>query len=156
MVTNGTQLEDANNQPVMKDDIICVHNGIVVNVDELWENHPSLVREHEIDTEILPALIRMELNNDQSIESSVKNTINKVFGTASIAATFADLEKFVLATNNGSLYVIHNNKDIIYFASERAMLNGLSKKMSLQETIGEFEFFQLRAKSNVNFRFKRF
>ena len=113
---------------LLKDDIICIHNGIVVNVDELWESHPSLVREHEIDTEILPALIRMELNNGFPIESSVKKTINKVFGTVSIAATFADLEKFVLATNNGSLYVIHNNKDIIYFASERAMLNGLSKE----------------------------
>jgi glutamine---fructose-6-phosphate transaminase (isomerizing) len=64
LVTNGTQLEDANNQPVIKDDIICIHNGIVVNVDELWKKHPSLVRENEIDTEILPALIRMELNND--------------------------------------------------------------------------------------------
>ena len=105
LVTNGTQLEDANNQPVVKDDIICIHNGIVVNVDELWKKHPSLVREHEIDTEVLPALIRMELNNGNSVEYSIKNSINKVFGTASIATTFADLEKFVLATNNGSLYV---------------------------------------------------
>jgi glutamine---fructose-6-phosphate transaminase (isomerizing) len=146
LVTNGTQLEDANNQPVIKDDIICVHNGIVVNVDDLWKEHPGLIRENEIDTEILPALIRMELNNGISIESSIKKTINKVFGTASIATTFADLEKFVLATNNGSLYVIHN-KDIIYFASERAMLNGLIKKISLEEKIGKFKFFQLKAKS---------
>ena len=156
LVTNGTQLEAENNQPVIKDDIICIHNGIVVNVDELWENHPSLVRENEIDTEVLPALIRMELNNGKSIESSVKNTINKVFGTASIAITFADLEKFVLATNNGSLYVIHNNKDIIYFASERAMLYGLIKKLSLQEKIGEFDFFQLRAKNMLVLDFKDF
>lgn len=160
LVTNGTQLEDANNQPVVKDDIICIHNGIVVNVDELWKKHPSLVREHEIDTEVLPALIRMELNNGNSVEYSIKNSINKVFGTASIATTFADLEKFVLATNNGSLYVIHNNKDIIYFASERAMLNGLVKKMSLKDTIGDFEFFQLRAKTMLvldleNFTFNK-
>lgn len=156
LVTNGTQLADANNQPVMKDDVICIHNGIVVNVDELWENHPSLVRENEIDTEVLPALIRMELNNGNSIESSVKNTIDKVFGTASIAATFTDLEKFILATNNGSLYVIHNNKDIIYFASERAMLNGLVKKMSLKDTIGDFEFFQIRAKNMLVLDLKDF
>ena len=145
LVTNGTQLEDANNQPVIKDDIICIHNGIVVNVDELWGKHSSLVRENEIDTEVLPALIRMELNSGNSLEYSVKNSIDKVFGTVSIATTFADLDKFVLATNNGSLYVIHNNKDIIYFASERAMLNGLVKKMSLKENIGDFDFFQLRA-----------
>ena len=60
LVTNGTQLEDANNQPVIKDEIICIHNGIVVNVDELWEKHPSLTRNNEIDTEVLPSLIRMD------------------------------------------------------------------------------------------------
>ena len=43
LVTNGSQLEDANNQPVMKDDIVCIHNGIVVNVDELWSKHKSLI-----------------------------------------------------------------------------------------------------------------
>lgn len=156
LVTNGTQLEDANNQPVVKDDIICIHNGIVVNVDELWTEHPNLVRENEIDTEVLPALIRMELTEGNSLELSVVKTINKVFGTASIAMTFSDLNKFVLATNNGSLYIIHNNKDIVYFASERAMLNGLVKKMSLKDTIGEFEFFQLRANNIFTLNFDYF
>ena len=156
LVTNGTQLEKENNQPVTKEDIICIHNGIVVNVDGLWEHHSSLVRENEIDTEVLLALVRMELNDGKSVECSVKNTINKVIGTASIAMTFADLDKFVLATNNGSLYVIHNNRDIIYFASERAMLQGLIEKMSLQEKIGEFDFFQLRAKNMLVLDFEDF
>ena len=156
LVTNGTQLEDANNQPVVKDDIICIHNGIVVNVDDLWDSHPNLVRENEIDTEVLPALIRMELSNGNSVESSVAKTINKVFGTASVAMTFNDMNKFVLATNNGSLYIIHNNKDIVYFASERAMLNGLIKKMSLNDIIGDFEFFQLRTNNIFTIDFDGF
>lgn len=145
LVTNGTQLEDANNQPVIKDDIICIHNGIVVNVDELWQQHPKLVRNDEIDTEVLPALIRSELNEGYSLENSVSKTINKVFGTASLAMTFADIEKFVLATNNGSLYILHNNKDIVFFASERAMLNGLLKKLPIENKIGNFKLFQLKA-----------
>ena len=145
LVTNGTQLEDANNQPVVKDGIICIHNGIVVNVNELWGEHPNLIRENEIDTEVLPSLIRNELNSGSSLEFAIKNTLDKVFGTASVALAFNDLSKFALATNNGSLYVIHNNKDIIYFASERAMLNGLVKKMSLEDKIGHCQFFQLRA-----------
>lgn len=145
LVTNGTQLEDVNNQPVVKDGIICIHNGIVVNVDELWESHPNITRENEIDTEVLPSLIRDELNSGSGLDLAIKKTLDKVFGTASVALAFNDLSKFALATNNGSLYVIHNNKDIIYFASERAMLNGLIKKMSLKDKIGEFQFFQLRA-----------
>ena len=52
LVTNGTQLEDKNNQPIIKDGIIGIHNGIIVNVDTLWENFSDLHRENEIDTEV--------------------------------------------------------------------------------------------------------
>lgn len=156
LVTNGTQLEDANNQPVLKDGIICIHNGIVVNADELWEKNPNLNRQNEIDTEILPSLIREELKSKSSLDFAIKNTINKVFGTASVALAFNDLNKFALATNNGSLYIIHNNKDILYFASERAMLNGLIEKMSLKEKIGDFDFFQLKANELLVLDTKKF
>jgi glutamine---fructose-6-phosphate transaminase (isomerizing) len=144
LVTNGTQLEDANNQPVLKDGVICVHNGIVVNADDLWEKNPNLTRQNDIDTEILPSLIREELKSKSSLDFAIKNTINKVFGTASVALAFNDLNKFALATNNGSLYVIHNNKDFLCFASERAILNGLLERVSLEENIGSFDFFQLK------------
>ena len=156
LVTNGTQLEDKNNQPVVNDDIICVHNGIVVNVDELWSNHRKLNRKYEIDTEVISALVRMDLNEGNSVESSVVNSIEKVFGTASIAMTFTDIQKFVLATNNGSLYILHNNEDIIYFASERGMLNGLVKRMSLKDKIGSFELFQLKANHIFTINTKNF
>ncbi len=33
LVTNGSQLEDVNNQPVVKDGIVGIHNGIIVNED---------------------------------------------------------------------------------------------------------------------------
>lgn len=145
LVTNGTQLDDINNQPVIKDDIICIHNGIVVNVDDLWNNHKKINREYEIDTEVIPALVRKELNKGKTVTSSVVDSFKKIIGTASIAMTFSDINKFVLATNNGSLYILHNDKDIIYFASERAMLNSLAKKLCLKNMIGSFQLFQLKA-----------
>lgn len=144
LVTNGTQLEDENNQPVIKDGIICVHNGIIVNSDELWEENFNLVRQYQIDTEILPSLIRHQLNLKSSLDYAIKSSICKVFGTVSVALAFNDLSKFVLATNNGSLYVIHNN-DILFFASERAILNELIKNLTLEKVIGSFEFFQIKA-----------
>ena len=122
LVTNGTQLNDANNQPVVKDGIIGVHNGIVVNVDDLWAQHPDITRENEIDTEVLLALIRSEIDVENSVKKAVAKSINKVVGTVATALVFDDLAEFVLATNNGSLYTIHNNKDILFFASERYML----------------------------------
>ena len=60
LVTNGSQLHEVNNQPVLKDGIIIIHNGIIVNADELWEQHPELKRDYLIDTEIIPALIRKD------------------------------------------------------------------------------------------------
>ena len=147
LVTNGSQLHDTNNQPVIKEDIVCVHNGIIVNHEELWRNNPKLKRHYEIDTEILPSLIRKELSNEKSVDCAVVSAMNEIVGTASIALTFCDLNKFVLATNNGSLYIVHNNKDIIYFASEKAILLKLINKMSLQEKIGNFELFQLESNS---------
>jgi glutamine---fructose-6-phosphate transaminase (isomerizing) len=143
LVTNGTQLDDANNQPVIKDGIVGVHNGIVVNVDELWYEHSKITRDNEIDTEVLLSLIRMELN-DQSIENAVSSSINKVFGTVSTALVFDDLDKFILATNNGSLYIIQNNKDVLFFASERFMLAEFEKKIDLS-VIGDYKIEQIEA-----------
>tara|TARA_B100001758_G_scaffold239331_1_gene243539 strand:+ start:1106 stop:3136 length:2031 start_codon:yes stop_codon:yes gene_type:complete len=144
LVTNGSQINSYNNQPVFKDGIICIHNGIIVNADNLWIKNKNLLRKYEIDTEILPTLVRKEINYGHSIEFSVKEVINKIYGTVSAALSFVDIEKFILATNNGSLYVLNNEKDIIYFASELYILKELSKKLSLNNKIGDFKIFQLK------------
>ncbi len=67
LVTNGSQLQEENNQPVLKEGIILIHNGIIVNVDELWKQHPDLHRHYRIDTEIIPALIRNELKQQNDL-----------------------------------------------------------------------------------------
>ncbi len=56
LVTNGSQLNDVNNQPVVKDGIIGIHNGIIVNEGELWSRHPEITETYEIDTEVMLAL----------------------------------------------------------------------------------------------------
>jgi glucosamine--fructose-6-phosphate aminotransferase (isomerizing) len=144
LVTNGSQLDDNNNQPVIKDNIIGVHNGIVLNVDELWDENQDIKREFEIDSEIILSLIRSNLNKNNDLETSVSKSLNKIFGTVSIALSFQDINKFILATNNGSLYVIHNNKDILFFASEQYILKKLNTKLKLESIIGEFEISQIK------------
>jgi asparagine synthetase B (glutamine-hydrolysing) len=148
LVTNGTQLHDANNQPVIKDGIVGVHNGIVVNVDELWKQHPQIKRENEIDTEVLLALVRMELNKGESMQNAVSKSINKVFGTVATALAFDDRKQFALATNNGSLYVLSNYKDILFFASERFMLSEFEKKINLSK-IGDYKIKQIQANHGI-------
>jgi glucosamine 6-phosphate synthetase-like amidotransferase/phosphosugar isomerase protein len=48
LITNG--LKD--NQPVMRDDVIAIHNGIVVNDEEIW-NDLSVERKYQIDSEVI-------------------------------------------------------------------------------------------------------
>ncbi len=148
LVTNGTQLNDENNQPVIKDGIVAIHNGIIVNIDKLWEENPILKRDFEIDTEVLLSLIRYQINQNLTLEESISSTINQIFGTVSTALVLDDLNKFVLATNNSSLYVISNEKDILFFASESYMLNKFTKIVDIKE-IGEYTIKQVETNNGI-------
>jgi asparagine synthetase B (glutamine-hydrolysing) len=146
LVTNGSQLNDNNNQPVVKDGLVAVHNGIVVNVDELWKNNPDINRSFEIDTEVMLSLLRKNTKT-MSLQSSVASMVNDVFGTVATAMVLNDINKFVLATNNGSLYYIRA-KDVLFFASEQFMLTEFEKKMNLSD-IGEYKLEQLKPNTGL-------
>jgi glutamine---fructose-6-phosphate transaminase (isomerizing) len=130
LVTNGSQLEDVNNQPVVKDGIVGIHNGIVVNEDELWANHTTSKREYEIDTEVIYSVLRNYLNELGNTIDAVKKTNKELFGTVSTGFFINDREEFVVYTNNGSLYVLTNNKDIFIYGSENDILKRLIKNKS--------------------------
>ncbi len=130
LVTNGSQLHEHNNQPVIKDGIFTIHNGIITNVEQIWKANQSFKRKYLIDTEIIPTLIRHELDKNYDIVISYSNALSKLEGTYSIASMFKDLEQFVLATNNGSLYYLTDNDLYFIFASEKYFLEKLKHKLS--------------------------
>lgn len=154
LVTNGSQLNDNNNQPVVKDGIVAIHNGIIVNVNDLWAKYPNLKREYEIDTEVFLSILRFQLQSN-SLETAISETFNDTFGTVSIALAFNDLNRFVLASNNGSLYVLHNNKDILFFASEKYMLSQFVKKVDLS-VIGDFTIEQVNPNTGITINLNEF
>ncbi len=104
LVTNGSQLTPANNQPVAVDGVVAVHNGIIVNVDDLWVRHPELRRQAEVDTEVLLALIARAVAGGRSPVQAVRDAFGEIQGTASCAILFPEWRTLVLATNHGSLY----------------------------------------------------
>lgn len=146
LVTNGSQLNPENNQPTVKSGIVGVHNGIITNADDLWAINDDLERQYEIDTEVLLSMVRKNVTHSNYIESAVSKAFSSIEGTASVALMFEDYDKFVLATNNGSLYVLIGPK-ILYFASERAMLSKLAKRCGFHSVISEFKITQLRPNS---------
>jgi hypothetical protein len=149
LVTNGTQLNDDNNQPIVRDGIIAVHNGIVANDSELWEKHKVLKRAYEIDTEVLLAIINEKNTSGLSIEESVLQAIDEIEGTASLALMFSDHNKFVLATNNGSLYYLTNENDVLLFASERNTINKVVEKNDLAKKFGKVNIKQVQPNTGL-------
>lgn len=156
LVTNGSQLKEENNQPVVKNGIVGIHNGIIVNADELWNANPDLKRDYEIDTEILLSLIRKE-STSCSLPTAISNALNKIEGTVSSALLFDDRNEIALFTNNGSLYYILEN-DFLLFASEEYFLKQVQKEMKIDFTINQikaWEGFVLNINSFQKIAFKQ-
>lgn len=123
LVTNGYEHENRNNQPVVSGVAIAVHNGIIVNHEEIWEKHPDLLRTTELDSEIIPALLSQYARSGLSMEEWMPGLFSEIRGTASTAVLLADRPVLMLATNNGSLYYVQNKENTeVVFASERFIL----------------------------------
>lgn len=124
LVTNGTQLADHNNQPVVRSGVVGVHNGIVVNEAELWAQAGEQPK-YDIDTEALLALFAARLRQGDDSLEAIRTLQRVVRGNFSIALLPSDRAELVLATNTGSLYLTWVDGVVLVFASERAMLRDL-------------------------------
>ncbi|REJ82334.1 MAG: hypothetical protein DWQ44_07805 [Bacteroidetes bacterium] len=145
LVTNGSQENNNNNQPVIKDEAVAVHNGIIVNVDDLWKKYSSIPREFEVDTEVLIALIRQKMREDKSMEASVREAFSEIYGAASIAMLNADTRNLLLATNTGSLYsCIDPENKLLIFSSEKFILESLINNLKLENKLGKLEIEWLK------------
>tara|TARA_Y100001935_G_scaffold253199_1_gene258808 strand:+ start:37661 stop:39688 length:2028 start_codon:yes stop_codon:yes gene_type:complete len=150
LVTNGSQLRSSNNQPVIKNSLVGIHNGIIVNHDDLWKKNKNIKKEYDIDTEVLLSIIGHEVaKNKDSLENILTNSINEVFGTVAMAIFFKDLNKFAISTNNGSLYKISKENQLLIFASEENILDEVSKKIKLNRSIGNFKIEQILPESGT-------
>ena len=132
LVTNGTQLDDDNNQPIVKDDLVGIHNGIIVNDAALWDANPDLHRQCKIDTEVMLALLRGRLDKGYTLPAAIARTERDIEGTVSTALLVPDTLSLLLFTNHGSLYTLSNNKDILCFASESHPLAVLARELKLK------------------------
>lgn len=123
LVTNG----HFDNQPVVRDGIVVLHNGIIVNSGEIWGkigDKPGL----EIDTEILPAIVRHEMNISTSLSSVANKVIELCEGVVNCAILIPEDGKLLLLTNNGSLHTGLRNGNF-FFSSEAFPL----KKIGCEE-----------------------
>ncbi len=120
LVTNGT----GDNQPVSREQVLVLHNGIVVNEAAIWKElgkKPEL----EVDTEVIPAIIASHLASGGSIETAADRVLAIAEGVVACAALIPKLGKLLLFSNNGSLYVGDKSGGLV-FSSERYPLEQIS------------------------------
>ena len=116
LITNGS----SDNQPVISENALIIHNGIVTNEDELWneiEQTPKL----SIDTEIILKYLEFKINSESNLENICEELLTKIEGTISIAVLLPKFGKLILLSNNGSLF-LNTTETTTYFASENYTL----------------------------------
>lgn len=136
LVTNGRAELPQNNQPVRWGDVTVIHNGIIVNVDRLWQTYPQLSRHAEVDTEILAALISNAMDTRFDPVFATQETYALIEGAASIAWVHAGGDSLVLASNTGDLYRAGLALDQgLVFASEHFILESALRNVGQASAI---------------------
>ncbi|WP_116963013.1 glucosamine 6-phosphate synthetase [Fastidiosibacter lacustris] len=112
LITNGL----SDNQPVVRGNIMAIHNGIIVNDEEVW-HELSIARSLKIDSEVLVAIAEEHLLNGGAVEAIPGKILSLCKGVIACALVLVEHGKLILFSNNGSLYIGEKGKDI-YFSSE--------------------------------------
>lgn len=128
LATNGSQTQNCNNQPVVTQNTVGVHNGIVVNEAFLWKKIKKKPK-YEIDTEALFELINFYVEGGYLHKGAIQKAYQDIEGSASVAMLFQYADYAALATNTGSLYAIRlNSPKALIFASESYILKKWKQK----------------------------
>lgn len=117
LITNGL----GDNQPVIRDNICAIHNGIIVNEKEVWDKLTAK-RKYQIDSEVIVAIVEEHIKDNGEIAEIPNKVLSLCRGVVACALVLPQYGKLVLFSNNGSLYVGYIEEDI-YFASERYALD---------------------------------
>jgi len=119
LITNGL----LDNQPVVRNNICVIHNGIIVNDEDVWKK-TGLERKYQIDSEVIVAITEEHLLQNGELSDLPHKVFSICEGIIACALIIPNKGKILLFSNNGSLYVGENETDF-YFASERFPLVGI-------------------------------
>lgn len=143
MVTNGNSDNHENNQPVIKEGLVCIHNGIVTNEDALWQRYGELQRLFEVDTEVIVSLVDLFRRRGDALPTAAASAFAELEGANSIALAASDFRGAILATSNGSLFFA-SGAGVIAFASEKYILEKTIESSTLRSFLDSAEIHQLK------------
>ncbi len=128
LATNGDPNNNSYNQPIIIDNLVLSHNGIIVNTEFLIKKYD--IDESESDSVVFLRLISsIILNKKVDLIDAVKEVMLYVEGTINAVIYDTNSKKNILFTNNGSLYYAATDNGIV-FASEEIFLVRIKKYFS--------------------------
>jgi len=123
LVTNGAEIVAENNQPIVADHTVGIHNGIVTNDGRLRGQHANIQMTLDSDSEVIFRLIdRYVAESGGDLRSAIGRVFSEIEGAASVAFLHDGADAMALATNTGSLYYAGGGS-LRAFASERYILS---------------------------------
>ena len=143
LITNGL----GDNQPVLRGKIAAIHNGIIINEDEVWSKL-SVKRLLNIDSELIVAIAEEHLRQNKPLEEIPLEILSLCKGVISCALVLPEHGKLLLFSNNGSLY-IGESDGRTYFASESYGLHLINCK-NIAQIKNEFKILDI-PNSNLEF-----
>lgn len=144
LVTSGTQVIHENNQPIVSNHIVGVHNGIIANEDSLFCLYPDSKKPSGTDSALLFGLIDKFYAEGSDLSTAITKTYQEISGSASIALFSDNLPVLVLATNTGSLYYSYSNEHgFVVFGSERYIVEQFFQKSGLFRNYNHQTILQL-------------
>lgn len=135
--TQGTEKDNVNNHPIIADNIIGIHNGMIGNDRELFnrfmEQHHNFERAGEVDTEIIFRLLNHYINqlgeDNMPTKTAIIQTIKHLQG--SYACAFINRRNPYLLwlfrnRNPTTIYCYPKLGLVIYATHQRAIDNAVS------------------------------
>lgn len=117
LITNGL----GDNQPVVRDDMCVIHNGIIVNVEESWGKIKTK-RRFQIDSELILGIAEEHFADNGQLVDLPRKIFSICKGVIACAMLIPKQGKILIFSNNGSLYVGKRGSDE-FFASESFALD---------------------------------
>jgi len=142
LITNGL----LDNQPVVRDGLCLIHNGIIVNVDEVWEQL-GLTPNYQIDSEVIIGVALKHIKDGKSVDELPNKILSTCKGTIACALIIPEKGKLLLFSNNGSLYI---GKHLVatYFSSEKFPLEELGCD-EIEQILGNGLILEIPLSENI-------
>ena len=111
---------DANAHPHATERVVVVHNGIIENHNELrdWLIANGRMPTSQTDSEVIPLLIDMLLEQGLSPRDAVLDTLERLEGSYALAILFAGHDDLMIAARRGSPLVVGLGDNESFVASD--------------------------------------